>query len=846
MIPHTMTDLFTPVSPPVGCTPYRRMLSLSVLALTLVACGGGGGGGNGQVASVENPPFTQSVIGGQVVELDAAELGTAGAATVAWRQVAGPPVSIEDPDATTARFTAPEVALTERLSLELVQTAADSRETVTPVELTVVNQAQVVPVPGTDYRLETRAANPGCRAPQPPPPVSPVLLERVYPGISISGPADMDQAPGDDSSWYVTGIFDRRIYRFSNDNDVTDVEVVLDLSDRGGRLRSMTFHPDFADNGKIYVHTHDGTVVKNATRLLEFTWSDSLGAFDPASERLILTEDLPHDDPREGEHPGGQLNFGPDGYLYTSFGDGTSPGIFNQLSQDTNALWGSLLRIDVDGGDPYAIPPDNPFANGGGRPEIYAWGFRHPWKWNFDRATGDIWLADVGWVTREEVDRVVAGGNYGWPLREGSGPCPNCELDRVTIEVDPDQLIDPVTDYGRDTGRSITGGYVYRGSEIPDLQGVYVFGDFIEGKVFALRPGADWSEGPELLLQADIGLVSFAQDSYGELYVLDFDRGGIYKLVRNQTSQESDFPTLLSETGCVDMSDPERVLPGMIPYSVQVPLWSDNAEKSRWLALPDGEKISLLPDSDGDLDFPAGSVLVKHFRLFNRLIETRLFMHHDDGQWAGYSYEWNDSQTEAHLLPGAKLRDVNGQLWRYPSRAECLQCHTRAAGRSLGPTIRQLNTQQSDGEQLFSQLQMLAELGLFDFEPDRELEFAALENNDASVQARARAYLDVNCSGCHRPDGGGDRSTMDLRLTTPLEQMNICEARPIVDTLGNPQARLLVPGDPGNSIILSRMSRRDAYRMPPVGSNEVHPAGVALIEEWIRSLDTCDTGLRED
>jgi len=825
----------------------RRVLRLRLLAILvsalLTACGGGGGGdGEKRDGPTNGPQVQRAALAGTTVELDAVELdpSIAAADTTTWRQTGGPAVAIADATAKTVSFRAPDVSLAEQLQLELEVARENGGTTRVPVELTVVNGAQVVPVPAADYQLETRPANNQCNAPPPPPEVSPVILERVYPGISVPALTDMDQAPGDDAFWYGTAIYDRKVYRFANDSSATELEVVLDLSGRGGKLHSMTFHPDFAVNGKAYFHLHNGIKRIGTGSVLEFTWSPGLDAFDPASERLILAVDSPHQDLTIGNHPGGQLNFGLDGYLYVSLGDNTRPGIFNEFSQDTDILWGSLLRIDVDGGTPYAIPPDNPFANGGGRPEIFAWGFRHPWKWNIDRATGEIWVGDVGLVTREEIDRVEIGGNYGWPLREGFGPCPNCELDMITIEVDPDDLLDPVLDYDRDTGRSVTGGYVYRGGDIPDLEGVYVFGDYVEGKVFALRPGAEPGGEPELLAQKDIGLVSFAEDNRGELYVLDLDQSGVFKLVANEDSGEGSFPALLSETGCVDMADPESVLPGMIPYTVQVPLWSDNAGKSRWMALPDGATIAQLPNSDGDLEFPAGTVLVKHFRLFNRLIETRLFMRHDDGQWAGYSYEWNDSQTEAHLLPGAKFRDVDGQQWRYPSRAECLQCHTRAAGRSLGPTVRQLNTYQSDGTNLFGQLHMLDNIGLFDFEPDHAAVFPALENTDTSVAARARAYLDVNCGGCHRPDGGGDRSTMDLRVTTPLAQMNACNAEPIVDTFGNPDAHLVAPGEPDNSILLSRMSRRDAYRMPPVGSGVVHPDGIALVREWILSLNSCD------
>ncbi len=818
-----------------------------VTSLLLAGCGASDGPSDGAATALnttsvdEYPRAYRSVIAGQRTPLSADELGltVTSTDTLVWRQVSGPTLVLSETDSGGIVFDAPGAVTTAAVELEALVTREDGRQEKLPITVTAVNESQVVPVADTRYRLRSAETGGACKAPPPPPMNSPTRLVRAFPAISIPSPADMDQAPGDDSHWYVTSILGRKIYRFANRPDVSQSDVVLDLASRDARLRSLVFHPQFSSNGKIYVQIHNGKDLRLGTSILEFTWSPALDAFDPDSERVILQVPLPHRNTADGEHPGGQLNFGNDGYLYAALGDGTQPGVFSEFSQDTALLWGSLLRIDVDGEDPYAIPADNPFANGGGRPEIYAWGFRHPWKWNFDRATGELWLADVGWVSREEINRVVAGGNYGWPFREGKIACPRCEVDRVTVNVDQDSFIDPLADYDRDTGKSVTGGYVYRGSDIADLQGVYLFGDYVTGKVFALRQDGSGDYAIDLIAQGSLSLVSFAQDLRGEIYALDFHDGHIYQLAANTEQPDSDFPTRLSATGCVDMADPERLLPGMIPYSVQSPLWSDGAEKSRWLALPPGGKITAIAGSSGDLDFPPGTVLVKHFRLFNRLLETRLFMRHDDGEWAGYSYAWNDSETEAELLPGARVRSVDGQLWRYPSRSECLQCHTLAAGRSLGLTLRQLNTQHFDGDSLYGQLQMLENLNLFSFTPGRDREFAVLNNEDAPVAERARAYLHVNCGGCHRPQGGGDRSTMDLRIETPLAEMNLCNARPVVDTLGNAQARLLSPGEPGNSILLTRMQRRDAYRMPPIGSAVIDEPAVELIAQWIASLEGC-------
>jgi uncharacterized repeat protein (TIGR03806 family) len=817
-------------------------------ALALFGCGGGGGGGGNGNGGGSAKPTTQALVtttarGEERVEFNGSELvsGPSAVASYEWRQLSGTSVGIDGSTAETVNFEAPDVTTTEQLEFELGAITEDGSAYIVPLELAVVNEKQVLAVEDDSYLLKKRAPNATCEAPAAPPVASRVRLKRVFPNIDATEALDMDQAPGDDSAWYVVYRNERKIRKFDNNNAVTEAQVVLDRSSGAAKINSLVFHPDFAVNGKIYVTIQNGARTTAVSNILEYTWSESLNAFDLASERLILSIDSPHENSDDNNHPGGTTHFGPDGYLYLGLGDYTRPGVFNSVSQETDNLWGSMLRIDVDSGEPYAIPPDNPFANGGGRPEIFAWGFRHPWKWSFDRLTGDIWAGDVGWVSREEVDKVVVGGNYGWPIREGSEECERCEINETDHGIAPDSLIEPLDDYDHDVGRSVTGGYVYRGQDIPELYGIYIYGDYVMGQVFALSDTGGGGYSRESLTQEDVGLGTFGEDIHGELYVIDFDNGGIYQLVRNdQVADTGDFPTTLSATGCVDMSDPLAVLPGMIPYTVQMPLWSDSAGKGRWMALPDGDKIAELEGSGGDLDFPAGTVLVKHFRLFNRLIETRLFMRHNDGQWAGYSYEWDDSQTEAYLLSGAKDKDVEGQQWHYPSRTECLQCHTEAAGRALGPTTRQLNTYQSHGDNLYGQLQMLEDIGLFAFEADSSLAFPTLDNTDAEVATRARAYLDSNCSGCHRPGGSSGRSTMDLRAETKLADMNICNAVPIVDDLGIPQARLLKPGNGESSIIHARMIDQGGYRMPPLGTSEVDEDGVRVIENWINSLDGCD------
>ncbi len=473
-------------------------------------------------------------------------------------------------------------------------------------------------------------------------------------------------------------------------------------------------------------------------------------------------------------------------------------------------------------------------------PEIHAYGFRNPWRYSFDSSTGDLWVGDVGQDTWEEVDRVVAGGNYGWDFREGAHcfePSSGCPT-----QSGGDPLIDPDAEYGHGLGQSVTGGYVYRGTGIASLAGRYVFGDFTSGRIFAHTPGSG-VRAPEVLLDTSLLISTFAQGLDRELYVLDYGGGGLYRIeAGGGGGGVPTVPDLLSETGCVASADPTEPAAGLIPYRPNAAFWSDGADKSRWIGLPNGQNIAV--EANGDWSFPPGTVLVKNFALGTRLVETRLFMRHPDGDWAGYTYEWNDAQTEATRVVGGKRRVFGTQEWIYPSENECLRCHTAAAGRALGLETRQLN-----GNLTYPQTgrtaNQLATLDGIDVlspplagEPSTLPALADPENVAQPLGNRARAWLHTNCAGCHRP-GGPTGSTLDLRATTTLANTNACDALPARGDLGIPDARLIAPGDAARSIVVARANRRDAAGMPPVGSALTDDAGVALLEEWIDGLSSC-------
>lgn len=300
-------------------------------------------------------------------------------------------------------------------------------------------------------------------------------------------------------------------------------------------------------------------------------------------------------------------------------------------------------------------------------------------------------------------------------------------------------------------------------------------------------------------------------------------------------------PPLLSLTHCVNMKDPTRPGRGTVPYDINEPFWSDGAEKSRYLALPGDALIET--DAAGDFIFPVGSVLIKTFRLNGRLIETRLLRRSGADAWQGYSYQWNEIQTEARLLTNADERAIDGQTWHFPSGEECMQCHTAAAGFSLGLEVAQLNKPYSyaSSRKPVNQLDYLqAEDALVELSDAlRRLKLAASRDSGHTLGERARSWLHSNCSHCHRP-GGGTESTMDLRAGAAFADMNVCDARPLLGDLGLTQARLLAPGEPARSVLWSRVRALDNNHMPPPRfSKTVDTHGARLLEEWIQSLAGC-------
>jgi len=279
-------------------------------------------------------------------------------------------------------------------------------------------------------------------------------------------------------------------------------------------LLGLAFAPDFATSQRFYVYYSAG----NPRRAVLSRFVADGDHADPSTEQVLLQIDEPF-----SNHNGGQLAFGPDGYLYVGVGDGGAGGDPFGNGQNVNAVLGKLLRIDVSGSS-YTIPPDNPFASGGGKPEVFAWGFRNPWRFSFDTATKQLWVADVGQDRWEEVDHVEKGKNYGWNIMEGSHcyePASGCDTSGLVL---------PRAEYSHDEGCSVSGGFVYRGGTLRELEGWYVYSDFCSGRVWAFDT-ADAMSPPVELADSKLPVVAFMQGADHELYLVTF-ANAIYRLDR--------------------------------------------------------------------------------------------------------------------------------------------------------------------------------------------------------------------------------------------------------------------------------------------------------------------------
>jgi putative heme-binding domain-containing protein len=719
-------------------------------------------------------------------------------------------------------------------------------------------------------------------SPDPPPKFKSV---RVFPDVTFKHPLLIARCPGSDRLF--VGEQEGVLYSVANKPDAKK-ELFFDLKKEVktiektphatgiSELYGLVFHPKFEENRYCYVcYTLRGKPVRfeNGSRVSRFvvTKTDP-PRIDPASEEIVITFVA-------GGHNGGDLHFGPDGMLYITTGDAASPNPPDPLNtgQDCSDLLSSVLRIDVnkkDEGKNYAVPKDNPFVGMKDvRPEIWAYGFRNPWRMSFDRATGDLWLGDVGWELWEMVHKIEKGGNYGWSIVEGRQPI------KPSQKIGPTPIQAPAIELSHTIAASVTGGYVYRGKKFPELVGAYVFGDWETRRIWAARfENGRVKEMPEIV-KPNVRPSAFGEDNAGELYYVDYDTGIMYTLERNDAAGlNTKFPTRLSETGLFSL--PWVPAEGVVQYWPNVGQWQDGARARYYIALPGTTSVTLfdkprqLPGQvfwhNFRMQFPKDTVLLKTLSYplpypsgldHEERIEAQI-LHFDGEDWRGYTYAWRGG--DAHLVPpeGAErvltvkdTRASGGQrksVWTFHSRSQCMSCHNAWSEYTLAFNHRQLN---GGNKQLdlpnhlidFTRKGIIRRVGADDKElPPFDEQSAAKEpaipyylrpdGSIYSLEEQARGYLHVNCAHCHRFGGGGGQVVLELDYSRPLKETGILDARPKQGDFGISDARLVAPGDPHRSVLFYRMAKFGRGRMPHLGSELPDRAGLELMNEWICSL----------
>lgn len=700
-----------------------------------------------------------------------------------------------------------------------------------------------------------------------PEPPAPYEFERLYEHLELEQPVILTTAPGLDL-WFI-GELNGRVITIPPDSTTTsDVDVFADMRlivPQLTRIYGLTFHPQFAENQLAYVcyitepNTPDGTHVSE----FKVTLKSGRPRIVEGSERRLISW-------KSGGHNGGCLKFGPDGMLYICTGDGAPPSPPDPLltGQDVSDLLASILRIDVTAQNdrPYGIPADNPFVDlPDARPEIYAYGFRNPWKISFDSVTGDLWTGDVGWELWELVYRVERGGNYGWSVVEGP------QSVRPEAARGPTPILPATTVHSHTESRSVTGGFVYRGQRLPELVGAYIYGDYVTGKVWGLRTDGNRVVWQKLLANSGQAIIGFGEDHQRELYVLTYD-GAIHRLVENpRLGQQVRFPTQLSQTGLFRNVARFETNPGVFEYVLNAPAFEDGKVTRRFVAIPPGVEgttthslMAVHQKQDlqkghikGQWEFPPETVFARNVGWPRpdgsvHWVEMQI-LHKDQQQWRGYSYLWNAEQTDATLadadgqtltLPDP-LQDRYGQpkRWTVHSRTQCLVCHCNRAGNLIGFRYGQINRSYPHTSGAPDQLETLEEVGLIEREgKPRPTSKTYVDPFDESkpIADRARSYLHVNCAHCHRQGGGGTAS-FQLQYHLPLDQLKLLDVRPTQGSFQIYRPAVVASGDPYRSVLYYRLSKLGRGHMPHLGTQEIDERGVRLIRDWIQSLGKPDS-----
>jgi uncharacterized repeat protein (TIGR03806 family) len=714
------------------------------------------------------------------------------------------------------------------------------------------------PTVGKTFSVEKRVPLTTSKVVGSPDPLPPYRVKRVYPDLQTGYPIHVVHQPGSNRLIVVSEASPYgpvKILRFKDDPSTREHETLWKLD---GVAYDIKLHPDFQHNGYMFVGLNSplsGKSPARKTRIIRYTMSRTPPyALDLKSARVIIEW---HSD----GHNGGALTFGHDGMLYITSGDGTSDSDTNIRGQDMTRLTAKVLRIDVDHpaeGKTYSVPKDNPFVGMKDvRPETWAYGLRNPWRMTTDAKTGHIWVGQNGQDLWEQAYLVQKGANYGWSIMEGNHPF------YLNRKRGPTPLVPPTVEHPHSEFRSLTGGLVYYGKKYPELRGAYLYGDYSTGKIWGIRHDGRRALWHRELASTRLQITGFGTDTRGEILICDHHAadkgGGLYTLEPiPKDSAPSPFPRTLSASGLFRSVKGHVMEPALIPYSVNASLWSDGAYKERFIALP-GASSKIDFTATRGWTCPDKAVLVKSFALemeegnpaSRRWIETR-FLTNQQGEWFGYSYIWNDEQTEGTLVEAKGLdRDftvkvpktaqspagIRKQTWHYPSRTECMVCHSRAANFVLGLSEVQMNKVHDYGKVADNQLRVLERLGVLriKYMEGKHRKLVDPYDKKQDMALRARSYLHANCAQCHVEAGGGN-AQMELEFSTPLEKMRLIDVKPVHHTYDLLDARLVAPGHPERSVLLKRMSHREAGHMPPLATSVVDREAVEVIRAWIEGM----------
>lgn len=575
------------------------------------------------------------------------------------------------------------------------------------------------------------------------------------------------------------------------------------------------------------------------TRVTRFTLLDAR-TLDPASALDVISIARLDLETRRGAG----LLVTDDTLLWVPLGDDRS-GDEAGPADDPQQRPGNLLRLDVSGlafpGD-YDVPADNPLVSeGGAAAEAWAWGLRDPAGCVHDPTFDRLWCADVG-AAVSEVSLVPRGANLGWPRLEGSdcqvfGGCENLET----------QL--PQATYRHTDEDCGVGPAAYAAGMDAELDGALVYADRCSGRVFATRPPqAGRGSLRSIVADLDPAPVALAPDPAGGLWALDADGQLGHLVVQRPPGQ---FPTTLADSRCFVDEGATTPAPDLVPYTLNAPLWTDGSHKDRHLVLPPGTRITV--EDDGTLQFPEGTLILKTFSYaldpfepeLITPVETRVMIRRSY-TWEFHSYAWNEDGSEATLLDAGQTRAFLTTLdgaptivdHTFPSRDECGYCHGTGDVRALGPRLDQLDRLVDYDGVVAPQLQVLADLELFDGPLSEPEPIADYADPDAPLEDRARAYLHANCGHCHRPGGWTPPDLdMDLRWTTPLVDTRLCGVPPQYSSTF-PAEHRVAPGDPSDSLVWLRLSARGPWQMPPVATSVTDPHALA-VRRWIEGLDGC-------